>query len=153
MSTEQDTNDLWRALSARTIFLHQAVADHLGLNLTDHKCLDILVHYGPMTAGKLAEASGLTTGAITGVVDRLAQKNFVTRVSDEADRRKIVVVVVPESARDIERLFMSLGESIAVIMASYSVAEQAVINDFAQRTGCAIDAFVRTLRHPQLRSL
>lgn len=146
MSTQRDSNSQWRALSARTIFLHQAVADHLGLNLTDHKCLDILVQSGPMTAGKLAEASGLTTGAITGVVDRLAKKNFVTRVSDEVDRRKIVVMVVPERVQDIERVFGNLGRSIAAVMASYTPAEQAVINEFADRTGDVIDGFVRDLR-------
>lgn len=146
MSTQRDANSLWRALSARTIFLHQAVADHLGLNLTDHKCLDILVQSGPMTAGNLADASGLTTGAITGVVDRLAKKNFVTRVPDEVDRRKIVVVVVPEKVQAIESVFASLSKGIGAVMASYTVAEQAVINEFAARTGDVIDGFVRELK-------
>lgn len=57
---------VWRDLSGRTIFLHRAIADYLGLNLTDHKSLDILQQTGPMIAGKLAEALGLAAGAIIG---------------------------------------------------------------------------------------
>ncbi len=65
-----------RELSAATIMFHQAIADRLGLNPTDHKCLDLLASKGLMTAGELAEMTGLTTGAITGVIDRLEAAGF-----------------------------------------------------------------------------
>lgn len=137
---------MWRELSARTIFLHQAIADRLGLNLTDHKCLDILLQRGPITAGRLAEASGLTTGAITGVVDRLEKAGFVVRTADETDRRKTVIVVQPERLGQITRLFQDLGSRTEVLMARYSEAEWAAINDFAERTGAMIEAFVKELK-------
>lgn len=141
--------DAWRELSARTIFLHQAIADHLGLNLTDHKCLDLVLTRGPMTAGRLAEDSGLTTGAITGVVDRLEKKGFVRRVADPHDRRKTMIEVVPESLGAIEQLFAGLAAKTAEISARYSAVERAAIDDFARRTAAMIDEFVRELRGQQ----
>lgn len=144
-----DGMDAWRELNARTIFLHQAIADHLGLNLTDHKCLDLVLARGPMAAGRLAEDSGLTTGAITGVVDRLEKKGFVRRVADPYDRRKTMIEVVPESLGAIEQLFAGLAAKTAEISARYSAAERAAIDDFARRTAAMIDAFVRELRGRQ----
>src|SRR5579862_3079248 len=84
-------NDGFRQLSAATILFHQAVADRLGMNITDHKCADILARTGPITAGELARRTGLTTGAITGVIDRLEKAGFVRRVRDENDRRRVIV--------------------------------------------------------------
>src|SRR5438270_3489198 len=81
----------FRQLSAATILFHQAIADRLGLNVTDHKCLDILERTGPMTAGEMAQQTGLTTGAITGVIDRLEQAGFVRRAEDPNDRRRVII--------------------------------------------------------------
>ncbi len=67
----QAINDKLRETSTETIMFHQAVADVLGLHITDHKCLDIIYRYGAMPAGRLAELTGLTTGAVTGIIDRL----------------------------------------------------------------------------------
>lgn len=76
-----------------TVMFHQAVADRLGLHPTDHKCLDLLREEGPMSAGELAEATGLTSGAITGVADRLERAGFLHRESDPHDRRRILLRV------------------------------------------------------------
>src|SRR5215813_7862986 len=81
----------FRQLSAATILFHQAVADRLGMNVTDHKCADILERHGPLTAGELAERTGLTTGAITGVIDRLEKTGFVRRAEDPGDRRRVII--------------------------------------------------------------
>lgn len=140
------TNAILRELSARTIFLHQAIADHLGLNITDHKCLDLLHRHGPLTAGHLADLSGLTTGAITGVVDRLEKKGFVRRTSDPSDRRKAVIVVEPGSLSEIEGLFRTLGERTDAMMRTYSVREQDVIVDFIEKTSQLVDEFVQELK-------
>jgi DNA-binding MarR family transcriptional regulator len=138
--------DGWRELSARTIFLHQAIADHFGLNITDHKCLDILVTHGPMPAGQLAQLSGLTTGAITGVVDRLEKKGFVHRAADPKDRRKTVIVTEPARVKDLDRIFGRLAERTAAILARYSAKERAAIDDFARRTAELVDEFVKELK-------
>jgi DNA-binding MarR family transcriptional regulator len=75
----------------------QAVADALGLNRTDMRCLDIIEMEGLVTAGRLAELSGLTTGAITTVIDRLEQRGMARRVRDPRDRRRVLVEMTPEA--------------------------------------------------------
>jgi DNA-binding MarR family transcriptional regulator len=140
----------WRELSARTIFLHQAIADRFGLNITDHKCLDLLVNQGPMPAGRLAELSGLTTGAITGVVDRLEKKGFVQRAADPRDRRKAVIVPVPEKVAEIGKIFGRLAERTAAVIARYSPKERAAIDDFAVRMSTLVEQFVEELKAGRL---
>src|SRR5262245_19155826 len=112
-----------RQLSAATIMFHQAIADRLGLNPTDHKCVDLLVTAGPMTAGELADATGLTTGAITGVIDRLEEAGFVRRADDPNDRRRVILRVIPKRYRQIGRLFESLSAAAADLGARYSDRE------------------------------
>ena len=67
------------------------VSERAGINRTDWRCLDILGTRGPMTAGQLARAVRLTTGAVTGVLDRLEAANLVRRTRDADDRRKVIV--------------------------------------------------------------
>src|SRR6476661_4473467 len=75
------------------------VIELAGINRTDWRCLDILGTRGPMTAGQLAEAVRLTTGAVTGVLDRLETAGLVRRVRDTKDRRKVIVEVTDDVAR------------------------------------------------------
>src|SRR6516164_8923526 len=107
-------NDEFRQMSTVTILFHQAIADRLGMNVTDHKCADILLRSGPITAGELAQRTGLTTGAITGVIDRLEQAGFVRRAKDPGDRRRVIIEPL---ARRMERvigpLFQSMARSVA----------------------------------------
>src|SRR5258706_13137370 len=77
-----------RELSAHTVMFHTAVAERLRLGLTDHKAFDFILRHGPVTAGQLAEITGLTTGAVTGVIDRLEKTGYGERVGDSADRGK-----------------------------------------------------------------
>jgi len=85
-------NSLGRQFSDATILMHEAIARSAGLSGTDHKYLSILIQRGEMTAGELAQATGLTTGAITGVVDRLEKTGLVSRQFDPKDRRKVLLV-------------------------------------------------------------
>jgi DNA-binding MarR family transcriptional regulator len=119
-----------RQLSAATIMFHQTVADRLGLNPTDHKCVDLLLLKGPMTAGELAESTGLTTGAITGAVDRLENAGFVRREDDPDDRRRVIVRVVPRRVGEISRLFESLAAATAELSLRYKDDQLVTILDF-----------------------
>jgi DNA-binding MarR family transcriptional regulator len=76
-----------------------AVIEQAGVNRTDWRCLDILGTRGPMTAGQLAEAVRLTTGAVTGVLDRLEAAGLVRRIRDTQDRRRVIVEVTDEVDR------------------------------------------------------
>jgi DNA-binding MarR family transcriptional regulator len=85
-------DEIRRSQSATDRF-DSAVADALGLNRTDMRCVDSLERSGPLTAGALAEATGLTSGAMTTALDRLERAGFVRRVRDERDRRRILVEI------------------------------------------------------------
>ncbi len=129
-----DLNQAGRRLSTATILFHQAVADRLGLHPTDHKCIDLLASAGSTTAGELAEATGLSTGAITGVIDRLEAAGFVRREDDPNDRRRVIIRVIPRRYRDIARLFEPFATAVAEMAGRYSEPELATILDFMSRS-------------------
>jgi DNA-binding MarR family transcriptional regulator len=135
-----------RQLSTATIMFHQAVADCLGLNVTDHKCIDLLLLNGPLTAGELAAMTGLTTGAITAVIDRLERAGFARRQDDPDDRRRVIVSVVVQRCRDIERLFQPFAASFGELTDRYSDKELAVILDFMNRSGQGLHQSTLELR-------
>jgi DNA-binding MarR family transcriptional regulator len=114
--------DRFREMSTETIMLHQAVADRLGLHITDHKCLDFIYRHGAMTAGRLAELSGLTTGAVTGIIDRLEAAGYVQRADDPKDRRK--TIVQPTRNRRLEKkievIFLPLRARMHKLLSTYS---------------------------------
>lgn len=78
--------------SFTSIQMHEAIGRKAGLSGTDHKYLGFLIEKGQMTAGELASLSGLTTGAVTGLIDRFEKKKLVKREFAEDDRRKVIIV-------------------------------------------------------------
>lgn len=112
-------------MSAETVMFHQGVADVLGLHITDHKCLGLVHHFGAMPAGRLAELTGLTTGAVTGIIDRLEQAGYVKRTDDPKDRRRTIVEPVRNKKleRKIETIFVPLHKRMHKLLSSYSDSE------------------------------
>jgi DNA-binding MarR family transcriptional regulator len=74
----------------------QAMADHIGINRTDARCIDLIDQAGGMTAGELAKAAHLTTGAVTAVIDRLEKAGLARRVADPDDRRRVRIEATPK---------------------------------------------------------
>src|SRR6201982_675841 len=101
-----------RKSSAQGTIYGSAVADSAGISSSDMDCMDFLNLEGRMTAGRLAELTGLTTGAITGVVDRLEKAGFVRRERDETDRRKVFIATVPENTAHIGRLYGPMKDAM-----------------------------------------
>jgi DNA-binding MarR family transcriptional regulator len=87
-----------------------AVADRIGLPVTDLQCIGALSESGPLTSGQLAELMGLTTGAITRVVDRLERDGYVRREPDPSDRRRVILHLEPGRADELTGYYRRLGE-------------------------------------------
>jgi DNA-binding MarR family transcriptional regulator len=109
----------------------QLAAESLGINRTDLECLSIAERRGGATAGELADESGLTTGAVTGVIDRLEHAGYARRSRDEADRRKVVVEVTPEFYERAERIWGPMArEWLELLGKRFTAAQLEVIADF-----------------------
>jgi DNA-binding MarR family transcriptional regulator len=112
-----------RRSSALGVIFGQTVASRVGISSSDLECLDFLNIEGRVTAGRLAELTGLTTGAITGVVDRLEKAGLVRRERDEEDRRKVFVAIVPENVAKVGRFYEHLQRGMLELWETYSDAE------------------------------
>ena len=114
--------------------LGQMSAERIGINVTDLNCLNIVALAGPMTAGELARATGLTTASITGVLDRLEDGGFVRRERDPKDRRRVIVTLNPgPGLREIGPTFGPLVRAWRDAAAGYSDEELRLLLDFQQR--------------------
>ena len=125
-----DLMEASRDMAGWTVLLHQAVAARFGLGPTDMKCLDLARGERDLTAGRLAEITGLSTSAVTSVVDRLERRGFVTRARDARDRRK--VLIRPTGAHDEEaaEIFAQVAGRFQAVLDGYSDADLELINAF-----------------------
>src|SRR5205085_4710354 len=119
----QELEEAMRRSSAQGVLYGQTVANVAGIANSDLECMDILYLEGRVTAGRLAEVTGLTTGAITGVVDRLEKAGLVRRERDENDRRKVYVAIVPEALGKIGRFYEPLQKAVTRDWEGYTDAE------------------------------
>lgn len=126
---------LGQQFSTANIVFHEAVASRLGLNAAEWRCLGLLDLHGPSTAGRLAEWSGFTTGAITGIVDRLEKAGYVVRKPNLHDRRSVIIhpLRLPELRKQIEPIFESLGRAMAEAASEYSAEELAAIGRYFEK--------------------
>src|SRR5579872_1742915 len=115
---------------ARFILFHQAMAERLGLNLIDLRCLTLAQGEEDMTPGKFAELTGLTTGAITGVIDRLEKARLVKRERDPHDRRRVIVKLLPARKGELDALFAPLGRAMHQALERYTDEQLALILSF-----------------------
>ena len=125
----QAINQKFREISTETIMFHQAIADVLGLHITDHKVLDFIYRYGPMPAGRLSELTSLTTGAVTGIIDRLEKAGYVRRVNDPKDRRRTIIELTRNKKlqKKLEDIFTPLSMRMHKVLSSYSDNELAFL--------------------------
>lgn len=139
-----------KRLSTATVLFHTALAERIGLGPTEAKCRTLLAAAGPKTAGELAAMTGLTTGAITGVIDRLEAAGFARRTSDLRDRRRVIVEAVVDAKRDreIRSLFAPMGSSIQALAARYSARELDTILEFLTGAAEVLERETRKLREP-----
>jgi DNA-binding MarR family transcriptional regulator len=137
--------EMGRELSTAVVLFHEAVGERLGLSAADHRALGIVSRAGPMTAGDLARLTGLTPGAVTGLVDRLERAGHVRRTADPADRRRILIEVIPDQSTGFGDAFAELGAEMSRVMAKYDERERAAIADWIVNTIAVLRAQTKRL--------
>jgi DNA-binding MarR family transcriptional regulator len=126
--------DLVRESQRGTDITDDLLCQLLGINRSDSRCLDILDQRGQMTAGALAQESGLSTGAITAVIDRLEKAGYAQRVADPADRRRVLVELTEKArAAGYELMAGPMIEAGERLLDRYSEAELELMIDFMER--------------------
>jgi DNA-binding MarR family transcriptional regulator len=118
--------DLMRAgreTSRLSMVFRYAIAERLGITVSDLECLDYLADAGSATAGQIAEQTNLTTGAVTSMLRRLQQAGYVTAERDPADRRRIIVTLRPERAAELERPYERFAAEAGRLVEGYSAEE------------------------------
>ena len=136
------------SLIATHLLGQQEMAQRLGLNVTDLLCFACVLKAGEnlLTAGDLAEHAHVTTGAMTGILNRLERGGFITRRPDPNDRRRVRVAAVPAAVARVTALYGPYYARLDTLFADYSAAEIAVLNDWFTRTAGLALEYVEELR-------
>lgn len=122
---------LSQAYAYTSLQMHEAVARKAGLPGTDHKYLGFLLQKGQMTAGELANLSGLTTGAVTGLIDRFEKRKLVKRQFDKDDRRKVLIVPDIKNIMSLmEPLYREFRADNEKLIASFSAEELKTLENY-----------------------
>ena len=136
----EEGGQVFRAYQTSNDNFDQAIADRVGMNRTDMRCLDLIDQAGGMTAGELARAAGLTSGAVTAVIDRLEKAGMARRVADPADRRRVRLEVTPK-----------LWESTGPLMMPFIAESQAILDDYSTEELERFTAFLRRVIEVQAK--
>jgi DNA-binding MarR family transcriptional regulator len=105
-----------RQLIAGSILYNQQVADRLGLRLTDMQCINVLDLIGPSTPGELARSTGLTTGGVTAMLDRLEKAGYVKREPNPRDRRSVLVRLKPAKLKKMRAFYGEINDRVAGLL-------------------------------------
>lgn len=117
------------------ILFHHAVGQILGVNVTDMKCLDLMMLKGSASPSQLAALTGLSTGATTAMIDRLERARLVERHRHPKDRRGMIVVLTNDARKTLPHLFASMAGAMDALVSSYSRKELELLINFFKRTG------------------
>lgn len=123
-----------RRMGAQSVILSGVMAKRFGLHTTDLECLDLILLRKDPTAGDLAKATGLTSGAVTALIDRLENAGYVERVPDPADRRRVHVRIKPDAIKPIEAAYVPIQQQMFALWSSFSRRDLQVVIDFISRS-------------------
>jgi len=143
----QELNKQIRFLTGNSVILSKVIADLAGHHPTDLECLDFLLLSGPSTAGKLSKLTGLTTGAVTAMIDRLEKAGYVKRARDKHDRRK--VIVEPNEKKiyaELAPYSMPMGVALEYLSKEFSEDELDIILRFLAGANSAANKEISKLR-------
>lgn len=142
---------LARRHSTATVLFHHGIAERLGLGPTDHKCLDLLLQHDGLTGSRLAAMTGLTTGAVTGVLNRLERAGYVRREPDPDDGRRQRLRPVPERVAEIHAVFTSHGPDPAALLEGMDAGQVEAVLTYLGRAVEQLEQRTTLLRAESLR--
>ena len=123
----------YREFTLQVIRHQQAIADKLGLNLTDFKCLGLLHRQGPMSPKDLSNAMNMSAAAVTTIIDRLEKAGYATRSRSGEDRRSLTVHAIAGSERKVASLYRSLKVASERLLAEYTEQEFQMISGYLSK--------------------
>jgi DNA-binding MarR family transcriptional regulator len=135
-----------REQSAAVVMFHTGIGELLGLSASDHKALDMVAERAPVTAGELAAYTGLSSGTVTGVIDRLERAGMLERRRDPSDRRKVLLHPSDRFGSAVGRLFEGFAGAWAGLLEEYDDAQLALLLDFVRRSTELLRRETRTVK-------
>lgn len=147
MSTPDEVNELLRQTSGQSVLLSEAIARHAGLAPADLEVLGAIEQHGPLTAGQLAQLTGLSPAAVTGLIDRLERARVAERRPDAGDRRR-VLVRASAGAATIAKLYTSIEADALRVLRRRDAAELAVIAQYLREMQAIGVKHVARLQEP-----
>lgn len=136
---------LMRAYVSHVVTYQDAVARSLGLGANDMKCFRVLDSEGTMTPGQLARRTGITTGGITKILDRLEKRGAIVRKQVPTDRRAVIVKVTPPSRMIFGDTDIDFDRMTAQLFQDYDAEQLSTIKDFMQKSLGTISQFTEEL--------
>jgi len=114
----EELNQSVQKCGTLTVLHTNAVADKIGISATEFESMDIISHHQPLSAGDLAMRCGLTTGAITGIVDRLERAGLVKRMRDPDDRRRVLLCPIEDriKSKKVRELYQPMSKAFEEIV-------------------------------------
>lgn len=116
----------------RSVLFQQNMAQKIGVSHTDLKSAKILNETGPITAGELSKITGLSTGSVTALINRLEKSGYVKRERDQLDGRKVMIMPIPERQEQIKSHYQSLSMATKELCSAYNEQELILINQFVE---------------------
>ena len=135
----QEFTKTLRKFGVKNILNQQQIASALHISNYDFITIQILEETGAITAGELANRTGLSTGSVTALIDRLEKANFVKRELDTKDRRKVNIVPIYGERKDVQTLYEPLNESMLALIQSYDETTRAQIIDFLSKASDVLE--------------
>lgn len=122
-----------RELSTAAVMFHTKLSELRGLSATEGKAIDILLRFGPMTAGEFGEHSGLAPASVTGLMQRLESKGVARRVQHSGDKRKVLIELVGDQVTAAMPYFIDFMGGLASLLEGYNDEELRVIADYSSK--------------------